>query len=802
MLSLLRQSFRRLLRQPAHALTVVLTLGIGIGLVATQYSLVDGVLLRPLPFDEGVRIMHVARDDARGGLGWWRVLGHDEYEALATDQRSFSELVAWRSETYNLVDAGGPPQRLWGSAVSGDFFAMLRVRPVLGRLLGRDDEGPGRPLRAMIAWSLWQDRFGADPAVVGRQVRLNGELAEIIGVLPQGFQFPSRERVWVNLRLETLPPPAENFGVEVGGRLADGVSPAMAAAELETLLRNRRLAAGLSADEHGAVVVQPVPRAYGAGNTVPVLYSMLAMTAFVLLLACINVGNLQAVQVIARAGELAVRGALGAGRRHLLRLLVADCLLLGAAGFAAGVGIAWIGIALIDAEATRRLQMAGWMHFDLDLRVLAVAAGLSVGAATLAGVFPVLAMLRGDTNALLRDGGRGQIGGGRGRVGRWFVAFQLAFACATLLVAALLAWNTVLSARSTQAFDPASLLIGRIELQGPAYADAAARTGFYNQLVERIAATPGVAAAAASSRDLVDAGVHGNVEIEGRIYPREQDKPSAFLEVVTRDYFRVVDREALQGRAFDARDQADSTRVAMVNQTFAARFWPGEDPIGKRLRADANAAWATVVGVVPDLGMEGVGNPGPGAGWYLLQDQMGWGWLELLVRTEGPTAGLVDAVRAAVAAIDPDQPVHTIMDLGERTRTRTAGTELIASVAGVFAAVAMLLAAIGVYGVIAQHLRARRREFGLRMALGASGTGILRLVLARYAPPIAIGVAAGALAGQALVAPLAQVMPHGAGSYAIHAIVIAALAGAAGIASLLPARRAAATDPMEALRSD
>lgn len=794
-------TLRRLLHRPAHTLTVVLTLGIGIALVATQYALMHGVLLRPLPFPDGERIMHIAReDDSRPG--WWRVLGHDEFVVLREQQTAFDQLAAFRSETYNLVGGEGLPLRLWGSAVSADFFPLLGVRPLFGRLLGAGDEGRGQPLRAVIGWRLWQDRFGADPAVLGRSVRLNGESAEIVGVLPDDFRFPGREQVWVNLRLPREPGDGEMPGVEVAGRLPVGVEPATAASELEGLLQARRSALGLPADTQRPVRVASFPVAYNGGNTVPILYSMLAMTTFVLLLACINVGNLQAVKAAGRGGEFAVRGALGASRLRLLRLLLADTLALGLAGLGLGLVLAGIGTGLLQEVATRTLELPGWMRFELDPAVIAVAALATLASALAAGAAPLWLVWRQDPNRLLRADGRGQLGGRGGALGRWFVAGQLAFACATLLVAALLAWNTMLSARAAQAYAPDSLLVGRIELQGPAYADAAARGRFYEQLMARLTATPGVVAAAVSSRDLVDAGVYGSVEIGGQTYPRDRDKPGAYLEVVSRDYFRVVGADMLRGRVFGDADLPGGPLVAVVNARFAERHWPDQDPLGQRIRREGDERWATVIGVVADLGLEGIGNPGPGAGYYLMQEQMAWGWMELLVRTEGAPAALAEAVRRAVAEVDPEQPVHSIVGLQGRSDRRTAGMRLVAVMAGVFGGVAMFLAVLGVYGVVAHHARRSLREIGLRMALGASRSGIVGLMLRRYVPAAVLGIVAGSALGQVLLAGLAGVMPHGAGHWPLHVGILGALTLSALLASLVPALRAAAAGPLAALRAD
>jgi putative ABC transport system permease protein len=801
-----RLALRQLLRQKGFLLTAVLTLGLGIGLVATQYSLIDGVLLRPLPFADGDRVWHVARAGAPGTDGW-SAINVQEFLLQREGQGSFEKLAAFRSETYNLVTGSGAPQRLWGSAVTVEFFELLRVRPALGRVFVQGEDAPGAPLRALIGHAPWRDVFGGDPGVIGRSVRLNGRSAEIIGVMPEGFVFPSTDTVWVNFALPVPGAPLDSeAGVQGLGLLAAGVEPRAAAAELELGAQRFRAARGLPADDVEPMRVDRLQRAYNGGGTSTLLGTMLAMTVFVLLLACINVANLLFVRAADRARDLAVRSALGAGRGRIVRQLLAESAVIAAGGAVVGIAMAALGVALLQSQIAARIDLSGWMRFELDLRVLAVAVAASAGAGLLAGLLPAWRASRVDVAQVLRADGRGSVGGGFGRARRWLVAGQLAFACTALIVASLLAASASRSAAVTLAYDPDSLLIGRIELQGPAYGDVAARARFYAQLVDRVAAAPGVAAAAASSRDLVEAGVRVPVQVEGVAYARSQDMDDAWLEVASRDYFRVVDRDVLAGRLFDTRDRVDSEPVALVNRAFAERFLPGRDPIGARIRRGAtDDAWATIVGVVPDLDMEGVGNAADGAGFYLLQDQLGWGWLDLLVRSEraGEAASLVAAVRAAVASLDPDQPVHAIRTLRERTERRIAGLSILAAMAMVFAGAALLLAAVGVFGVVAYGARARTREFGLRIALGASGGGIVALLMRHNATVVLAGIAAGIIGGFALSRPLAPVLPAvSTEDPGLYLLVAGVLLATTALACWLPARRAAGIDPQEALRGD
>lgn len=798
-----RYALRQLWRHAGFALAAMLTLGLGIGLVATQYSLIDGVLLRPLPFPHADRIVHVALAEGSDSQSWRR-LRADDYAALAAQQRTFDTLAGWRSETYNLAAPGELPQRLWGSAVTPEFFAMLGVAPLHGRLLEPQDAQPGQPQRAMIEHRLFVEAFQADPGVVGRSVRLNGEPTTIIGVLPPGFRFPGNDSVWVNLRLPTEGTPVDHLqiGMEAFGLLAPGQSAQSAQAEVGTLLQRHRAALGEGTDGNTPARVQPLQYAYNGGPTVPLLLTLLAMTGFVLLLACTNVANLMFVRGADRMREIAVRSALGAGRARVVRQVLAESLLIGLGGAMLGLALAAVGIGLLQAQAAARLSMPAWMYFDLNPRVVGMALLLAIGAGLFAGLLPALRSSRIDLAKNLRESGRGQVGAAR--IGAWMAAGQLAFACAALVVAALFGQSLVQSSTLNLRFDPERLLVGRLELQGPAYAEASARTAFYERLLDHVRAVPGVSAAAVSSRDLVGQGVGVSVEIEGVAYAREQDRPPAWLEVVSRDYFALLGQPALAGRLFAANDRAGATPVAVLNASLAERLWPGRSALGQRLRRGLpGEAWVTVVGVVPDLHMQGVGNAGDGGGYYLLQDQQSWGWLELLVRTEGDPAAMVAAVRSAVAAIDPLQPIHSIATLGERTRGWLAPMQIIGSMAGVFAIAALLLAAVGVYGVMAYAARRREREFGLRLALGAAGHSLEWMVLRQGAPQTLGGIVVGLLLGFLLAQPLAPVLASASvADPRIYALAAALLGVATLLASWWPARRAAGVDPIAALRGD
>ena len=801
---------RHLARQFGFTLIVALTLGLGIGLVTTQYSLIDGILLRPLPFADAERLLHLGRGGSGNGSNW-QPLSQREFMALREGQQSFEELAAFSFDFYNLSQTGTAPRRLTGRAVSHGFFAALRTNPAIGHTFAAADEHKGEELKLLLADSIWREEFSADPAVAGRRVKLNGEMATVIGVMPPRFRFPNGEDLWVNLRLpasvEAAAADPHLLNVEVLGLLKPGVSRDQAQAEGQTILQ--RLPP-LPASDAGArqdatrLVLQSFQSAYNDQGTITLLGIMLAMTLIVLALACINTANLLFVQASDRLRELAVRSALGAGRRRLLRQLLLESLLLAGLGAVVGLLIASVGVHLLQTEISARVSMSSWIAFDLNGRVLAVTTVIAVLSGLAAGLIPALRLARLDLNSALRADGRGSVGGERAWAARSVVIGQLGFACAAMILASLLALSALRSSRSTLPFDPDTLLIGRVELQGLPYIEARQRSDFYQQLLNRIQQVPGVSAAAVSSRDLVNPGVYSHFEIAGRESDRQQDRPGAFLEVISRDYFQVIDRQAISGRLFGSEDGIDSAPVALVNQSLAERFWPGRSPIGERLRRDEDGApWATVVGVVPDLNIEGIGNRAPAAGWYLLQDQTGWGWLDLLVRVQGDPEAMIAPVREAVAAIDPDQPIHTITTLRERTRIGLAGLQIIGSMAAIFAVAALILVAVGVYGVMSFAARRRTREVGLRMALGASAGSVTTLLVKRNLGRTLLGIGSGLVLGYALALPLQPVLP-GVSIFDpwLYLAVGAVLATAALLASWLPAWRASARDPLDALRAE
>ena len=804
----LKFALRQLLRQPGFSLLAAFSLALGIGLVAVQFSLIDAMLLRGLPVPDAQRLLHVARPQPTRAQGIsWDTLPRRDYLVFREQQTVMESLAAVNQTGFNLSGRERVPSHENGARATANLVAMLGVTPQLGRWFDAAEDVPGQPLFVVLSHGLWQEEFGGDPGVLGRSLTANGEAGTIIGVMPPRFSFPNQQRLWTNLRAATGDS-RELLAdqVEMIGRLRAGVSIKQAAAEFKTIAT--RLAQLYPETNRGIeqMNVEKFTYAYAGGGTEPILYLMLAMTGFILALACVNVANMLLGRASRRARELAVRAAIGASRWRLIRQLLLESFVLALVGAAGGLAIAQLGVAQMQLQFVERMNVPGWFDFRLDYRVVGVAALVTLVAGVLAGIMPAWQAARVDVNAALKDESRGASSLTLGRFSRWLVTAQIGFSSMLLVAACLLASTVYLTRQANVRYEPEQLLSGRIELQDATHPTPADRARFYQNLIDRLTAEPGVVSVAVTSRDLVLAGVQTRVGPEGFAYLHENEQPQVWLEVISSDYFKLLGIGPLTGRLFDSRDQADLTRTAVVNESFARQFWPDRDPLGQRFRtSQTQDHWITVVGVVPDLRMQGLFSPpnANSAGVYLSQDQLGWGWLNLFVRTKGDPQQLVAPLRAAVAGLDPDQPVHSIGTLAEHTARLIHGFSMVGIMAGLFALITLFLGAVGVYGVTSFAVGQRTREFGVRMALGATMGGVLQLVLRRGARQIALGLGGGLIAAFLITRPLQSVFGEElVNSPLIYGLVSAVIAGVGLLALWVPARRATKIDPMVALRSE
>lgn len=804
----LRVGFRILVRRPAFSLMAALSLALGIGLVATQFSLIDGIMLRGLPISGAERLMHVARaDPQQGGAFGWQSVAYRDYLALAERQTSFESLAAVNEMNLNLSGSGRIPSTRFGALSSANLLDVLGVQPMLGRWFTAAEDRPGRPLMIVLSHAAWQEEFGSDPNVLGQALSVNGEPGTVIGVMPPRFGFPVNQQLWTNLRAAPGDPRLRLADrLEMVGKLKPGVTLSQARAEFNMLAASMARMWPETNKGFDRMSIEKFALAYAGGGTQPLLYLMLAMTVFILALACVNVASMLLGRASQRTRELAVRAAVGAGRGRLIRQLLAEALLIAALGSVGGLLLTMEGVRLLQYYLVEKLAVPSWFDFRVDERVVAIAVLATIAAGFLAGIVPALQASRIDLNTALKDDSRTAAGMGGSRLSRWLVGAQIAFSTMLLVAAGVLTLTIYQTRKANLRYDPDRLLTGRIEVQEGTQPTPEARSLFYRTLIQRLQSEPGVESVAVTSRNFIGPGVATQVAPEGSVFAHDNERPTVWLDVVSTDYFKLIAVKPVAGRLFDVREQSKEPLCAVVNESFARKFWPGADAVGKRFRSDqTHEGWTTVIGVVPDLQMQGVFAPGgrDEAGFYLVEDQMGWGWLDLFVRTKSDPLQLATPVRKAIASIDPNQPIHSVGTLTSQTALAVRGFSIVGLMAMIFAGITVFLGALGVYGVTSQAVSRRTREFGTRMALGATLGQVLGLVLLQGGRQIAAGIGVGVVAGFFLTRPLETLfgsqMTNNAGIY----LFVTALIGLVGLVALwIPARRAARIDPMTALRSE
>lgn len=806
----LRFALRQILQRPAFSLTAAVSLALGIGLVATQFSLIDGILLRGIPAPDAQRIMLIAWRTPQGNenRGTWENVPYRDIVEFRERQTSFEALVATAPGGMNLAAPGRIPSHHVGALCTHSVPELMGVQPMLGRWFTAEEDQPGRPSVVVLSHKLWQEEFAADPHVLGQPLTVNGVPSTIIGVMPPYFSFVGTERLWLNLRAGPNDPRMTGVDrAQMIGRLRRGVSLEQARAELDGIAATLEKQWPDTNRGYNRMEVQKIAFAYAGGGTQPILYLLLAMTVFILTLACVNVANMLLGRAAQRTRELAVRAAVGATRGRLVRQLLGEALVLAAFGAVGGLLVAQFGVDLLNQHLAHQPDMPPWFDFRMDYRLVAVAIVLTVFAGTFAGIIPALQASRLDVNAALKDDSRAASSVGLGRIARWLVTAQIAFSSALLVAACVLGWTVYETRQANLRYDPEHLLTGRVEIHDIEYPSLEKRARFFRELMARLQNEPGVEAVAVTSRNFIGNGVPTQVAPEGIVFHHANERPSLWLEVVSTDYFKLIGVSALRGRLFDSREHTLTSRSAVINESFAKKFWPGQDAVGRRFQSSQTpeGEWVTVIGVVPDLKMQGVFAP-PGedeAGFYLVQDQMGWGWLDIFIRTRSDPLSHLTAVRKAIASLDPNQPIHSIGTLKSSTAQAARGFTIVGVMAGVFASITLFLGAIGVYGVTSLAVSRRTREFGVRMALGATVGQVLRMVLAQGGRQILVGLAVGLLGGFLLTRPLRDLFGTGMTNNPLVYLVVAVVIAVVGLLALwIPAHRAARIDPMEALRTD
>jgi putative ABC transport system permease protein len=794
------RSFRR---DPAFTLITVLLLAVGIGATASIFSVVDAVVLRPLPLRDPQALMGLGRGrvgeaSGRGGFSW------PSFFALQAQSRSFSGLVAFHEEAY-VITGPGDPDAIQGVSATANLFEVLGVPPALGRGFAPGEDEAGRNHVVVLSDGVWRRRFGADPRLLGRTITLDGEAYTVIGVARPGFHFPAAD---LDAELWT-PVPHGNWDagfrsstkwmsfLQVWGRLAPGITRAQAQAELNTI--QIRLAANDPDHYAGRVLSFREVKERFVGNARTALLTLLLAVGFVLLIACANVGNLLLARATVRQRELAVRAALGASRGQLVGQLLIESALLALAGALVGVVLASISLQAIGALVPASLPRAD--DIAINTRVLAFTALAAAGTVLVFGVAPALAASRGEVHEALKAAGRGMARRGGGtRTALLVGEISLAF---VLLVGAGLALRSFASVTAVDpGFDARNLLTASLSLPSMRYPSPPQVRAFYRALLPRLQTMPGAEkVAVALPLPFAPMAISSTLDLPDRPAVRSDRKPSVPVRFVSPDYMALMRMRVLQGRSFVAADEADGApRVAVVSESLARQLWPGAVPMGKRLAvgmADDGPASREIVGVVADIKTR-LDEPGQ-AEIYVPFVHDPFPFLTVVVRP----AAMAGSVRAAVLAVDPAQPIGELKTMEERLRSSVDRRRLSALLLALFAGLALVLATIGVYGVLSYHVAQRTRELGIRMALGAQARQLRRMVIGQAVRWALLGLAIGVAGALALTRVLASqlygVSPADPLTFtALAALVLAVSA----VASLVPARRATRVDPMIAMRSE
>jgi putative ABC transport system permease protein len=788
-------AFRQIRKQPGLALATMLIMSVGIGASTAVLAVVDGALLRPLPFPDAGPVVYVTdRQGTDGGLpaSW------PEFEDWRREGRVFAAIAAFASNLYTLPDPAGA-ESLLGGLVGGDFMAVLGVPPVAGRGLLADEHTSGARV-LMLSERHWRSRYGADPAVVGRQLVLDGERYTIVGVMPRAADLLVRRQdvaVWLPLDLPESFRARGFHLLTVMARLAPGLTPDTARPRADALAESLR---ATGATTHG-LDLAPV-RETLVGDARPLLLLLLGAVAFLLLIVAANLSNLFLARSHARTREFTVRAALGAGRFRLARQLLTECVVLSLAGGALGLVLAHWGVAVVADAADRAAALAP--AIVTDVRVLLIALAVSAGVGLLFGLAPALRAATRPLDATLRATDTARAGGSRSsrRHRQLLAGVELALAVVLLVGAGLLVKSLAGLLRTEAGFRIERLLTFSVGL-GRSYGDAAAQVTFFDTLLGRLRALPGVEAASAVSHLPLGGGdTNGSFEIAGRAFPAGE-LPYSKKRIAAPGYFETMGIPLVRGRTFDERDVEGAREVVVISDAIARRYWPNDDPLGRQIAF----GWGPgdpqeIVGVVGDVRHDGLDQPVEGAIYRPLAQFPRRG-MTVVLRTAGDPLAVAAAVRAEVAAIDPSQPIQRLAAMTDVVRRSVITRETIMRLLAGFAAIALVLSIVGVYAVTAHGVGQRTREIGVRMAMGARSADVLRMVLREQSTLIAAALAAG-MAGawtvsDVLRASLHEVSPTDPQVFAGVAVTLGLVALAA---SWLPARRAARVDPLSALKAE
>ncbi len=822
----LRVGLRMLVKDKTFFVLAVIVLALGICGVTTQFTMVNAIMLRGFSFPHPEQLMNVGLIDPQGtdqqnNFGNGNIPSTHDYEDLRAGQKSFAMMSAYLNGSTINVTYNKTPQRYTGGYVTEDFFKIIDVKPILGRDFTAEDNKPGAEKVTILGNEIWKRDFNGDPRVVGQAIRINGKAATVIGVMPPNFKFPQNEELWVPLYNEfPLKPrgdPTAN-GAQIMGRLKPGVTQDQANAEFVGLARRIAQDNPKTNAQYTSASVQSLHKTFTGQQLTQIMYAMLGAVVVVLLIACVNVMNMQFGRAALRARELAIRGALGATRWRIVRQMLTESFLIALLGAVVGVVLAyWAVDLLVQITSTPQFQLPYYIHFTIDGKVLGFTLGAVLDSRLLFPVWcPLCLPLAGNASEMMKEGGRGNSSRLVTVITRILVVGQIAMTAALLIASALQVRSIRNQVKLDYGYDEEGVYAARMGLFEGDYPTEESRREFFKRAVRSLRTNPAFEGAAMSDRFRMTFDNFGQYEIDGQKYATDRDRPKGNSEAVSDGYFTTLGLKILEGRDFTLEDSDAKQPVAIVNASFARKHWGNESPLGHQVRRFNPAQpepWRTIVGVVPDTLMQGPFNrEADSAGFYvpLIGASPAPQFCTILVRPHPGQAAqnLGPALSKAVAQIDSNLPVYFPGTPAIFHAEVLSGPRLVASLFSIFGVVAFILSAVGLYGVMSFSVNQRTQEFGIRMALGADTARIFKMVMSQGAWQLIIGLVLGigfmalflgVIAAGALENILFKV---NALDPFIYCSVAALLAAVAAISCFVPARRATQVNPMEALRTE
>jgi putative ABC transport system permease protein len=813
----LRYAFRILGKQPLFTAIVIATFALGIGANTAVFSVLNAVLLRPLPFHEPQNLVALGEFDLRvkadPGTGI-ESISYLDYVDWRDQTKVFERVAVYTNQSVSTLNDGNQATHVQGESVSADLFPLLGIQPFLGRTFLPNEDNPGSHV-VILSYDLWQRQFAGDRGIIDKNVTLDGKQFQVIGVMPPHFTYPLRftnpPELWISMSLLRDPPAdgtasmaeqRDNDFFQCVARLKHGVTIQQAQANIDAITAawHQQYPAKLNA---GAKIIPEISAM--VGNTHSALLMLCAMAGCVLLLACVNVANLLLARSLSRNREISIRAALGAGRGHIIRQLLVESILLGAVGGFAGLLLAIWGIDSLKAFLPSIPRMD---EVSPDPRVLAFTALVSVGVGIVAGLLPAWRASHPNLATSLNEASRGSSEGGSGqRTRAALVVVEIVLALVLLASAGLLIESFVRLQKVPAGFNPTNVMTARIALPDASYPKPQDSADFYKKLLERVSVLPGVrSAAAAWWIPLSGSEISFNFDVQERALPEGQ-QPVAELNVVTPEYFQTVSAPITLGRTFADRDDRNAPPVAIVTESFAKQYFPGENPVGKRIIPNGSVdpgkpPVREIVGVVCDIHLISL-RDAPKPQIYIPHQQFGIGSMSILVRTQISPESITASLRRTVADIDKDVPVYRTRTLADYLSGSIAQPRLNAMLVALFAAIALLLAAAGIFGVMSYSVTQRTQEIGIRIALGAQRYDVLRLIVLQGMRFVGVGLVLG-LVGVLVSSRLLQSFLFGIGATDVRTmfIVTLLLSAVALTACLVPARRATLVDPIKALRAE